>query len=97
MALGIAPANPMQQVISWVETGQAPTVLDASGQINGQPVTRPLCPYPDPDAIYTGGDPTVAASYTCRSRPQFTNPFLLNGQHGPWQRAQPAAVRAALR
>jgi hypothetical protein len=24
----------------------------------------------------------VAASYTCSSRPQFTNPFLLNGQHG---------------
>ena len=49
---------------------------------SGQPVTRPLCPYPDPDAIYTGGDPTVAASYTCSNRPQFTNPFLLNGQHG---------------
>lgn len=36
----------------------------------------------DPDAIYTGGDPTVAASYTCSNRPHFTNPFLLNGQHG---------------
>ncbi|HEY7259943.1 MAG TPA: tannase/feruloyl esterase family alpha/beta hydrolase [Trebonia sp.] len=77
----IAPANPMQQVIDWVEHGQAPAVLNASGTVNGQPVTRPLCPYPDPDAIYTGGDPTVAASYTCSSRPQFTNPFLLNGQH----------------
>ena len=55
----------------------------ASGSLaNGQSVTRPLCPYPDPDAIYTGGDPNVAASYTCSNRPQFTNPFLLNGQHG---------------
>jgi Tannase and feruloyl esterase len=78
----IAPTNPMQQVINWVENGQAPAVLDASGTINGQSVTRPLCPYPDPDAIYTGGDPNAAASYTCSSRPQFTNPFLLNGQHG---------------
>ena len=78
----IAPTNPMQQVINWVENGQAPAVLDASGSINGQSVTRPLCPYPDRDAFYTGGDPTLAASYTCSGRPQFTNPFLLNGQHG---------------
>jgi Tannase and feruloyl esterase len=77
----IAPTNPMQQVIDWVENGQAPAVLNASGSIGGQAVTRPLCPYPDPDAIYTGGNPDVAASYTCSSRPQPTNPFLLNGQH----------------
>ena len=78
----IAPTNPMQQVIDWVENGQAPSVLNASGSINGQPVTRPLCPYPDADASYTGGDPNQAASYTCSSQPHFTNPFLLNGQHG---------------
>ncbi len=78
----IAPADPMQQVIDWVTHGQAPAVLNASGSVNGQPVTRPLCPYPDPDAIYTGGDPTLASSYTCDSRPHVTNPFLLNGQHG---------------
>jgi len=78
----VAPTNPMQQVINWVENGQAPAVLDASGSINGQSVTRPLCPYPDPDAIYTGGDPNVASSYACSSRPDFTNPFLLNGQRG---------------
>ena len=51
------------QVINWVEKGQAPAVLDASGTINGQPVTRPLCPYPRPDAIYAGGNPDTAASY----------------------------------
>jgi Tannase and feruloyl esterase len=78
----IAPTNPMQQVITWVEKGQAPGVLNASGTINGQAVTRPLCPYPDPDAIYTGGNPDLAASYTCSSRPQYTNPVLLNGQRG---------------
>jgi Tannase and feruloyl esterase len=78
----IAPTNPMQQVITWTETGHAPAVLDASGTINGTAVTRPLCPYPDPDASYTGGNPDLAASYTCSSRPHYTNPFLLNGQHG---------------
>ena len=88
----IAPANPMQQVINWVENGQAPAVLDASGTINGQAVTRPLCPYPDADATYTGGNPNAAASYTCRSQPHFTNPFLLNGQHG--HRAERAARHA---
>ncbi len=71
----IAPTNPMQQVIDWVENGQAPAVLNASGSINGTNVTRPLCPYPDADAIYTGGNPNVASSYTCSSRPHFTNPF----------------------
>ncbi|HUA31071.1 MAG TPA: tannase/feruloyl esterase family alpha/beta hydrolase [Streptosporangiaceae bacterium] len=76
----IAPTNPMQQVIDWVERGQAPAVLDASGSVNGEPVTRPLCPYPDRDAIYAGGDPDLAASYTCSSRPRLTNPLLLNGQ-----------------
>jgi hypothetical protein len=78
----IAPTNPMQQVIDWVEHGQAPAVLNASGSVNGEAVTRPLCPYPDPDADYTGGNPDAAASYRCSSRPQLTNPFLLNGQRG---------------
>jgi hypothetical protein len=44
----IAPTNPMQQVIDWIENGQAPSVLNASGSIDGQPVTRPLCPLPRP-------------------------------------------------
>jgi feruloyl esterase len=75
----VAPTNPMQQVIEWVEHGQAPAVLNASGTINGQSVTRPICPYPDPDAVYTGGDPTQASSYTCRNRVQLDNP----SQPGP--------------
>ncbi|MBV8999008.1 MAG: tannase/feruloyl esterase family alpha/beta hydrolase [Solirubrobacterales bacterium] len=75
----VAPTNPMQQVIDWVEHGQAPAVLNASGTINGQSVTRPICPYPDPDAVYTGGDPNQASSYTCRNTVQLDNPF----QPGP--------------
>jgi hypothetical protein len=73
----VAPANPMQQVVDWVENGQAPAVLNASGTVNGQAVTRPLCPYPDPDAVYTGGDPAQASSYTCRPTPRFTNPYTV--------------------
>lgn len=73
----IAPTNPMQQVIDWVENGQAPAVLNASGSINGQSVTRPLCPYPDPDAVYIGGDPNQARSYSCRHNDQRTNPFVV--------------------
>jgi hypothetical protein len=90
----IAPTNPMQQVIDWVEHGQAPAVLNASGTINGQAVTRPLCPYPEPDAVYTGGDPNQASSYTCRNTVQFDNPFQpgpagnrtrgRGWQHGRW-------------
>jgi hypothetical protein len=75
----IAPTNPMQQVIDWVEHGQAPAVLNASGTINGQSVTRPLCPYPEPDAVYTAGDPNQASSYACRHTTVFDNPF----QPGP--------------
>ena len=73
----VAPTNAMQQVIDWVENGQAPAVLNASGSINGQAVTRPLCPYPAPDAVYTGGDPNQAGSYICQHNVQFTNPFLV--------------------
>jgi hypothetical protein len=70
----------MQQVIDWVQNGQAPATLDASGSINGQSVTRPLCPYPYPDAVFTGGDPTQASSYSCRHNVEFTNPFHVGGQ-----------------
>jgi hypothetical protein len=72
----VAPTDPMQQVINWVQTGKAPDTLDASGTINGQAVTRPLCPYPDPDAVYTHGDPNQASSYACRNQVQLDNPFV---------------------
>jgi hypothetical protein len=54
-------------------------VLNASGTINGQSVTRPLCPYPEPDAVYTGGDPNQATGYTCRNTVELNNTF----QPGP--------------
>ncbi|MBV9472327.1 MAG: tannase/feruloyl esterase family alpha/beta hydrolase, partial [Solirubrobacterales bacterium] len=73
----IAPTNPMQSVVDWVEKGQAPATLPASGTINGQAVTRPLCPYPDPDAVYTSGDPNAASSYKCRNTTKITNPWTV--------------------
>ncbi|HTU72997.1 MAG TPA: tannase/feruloyl esterase family alpha/beta hydrolase [Trebonia sp.] len=76
----IAPTNPMQQVINWVEQDKAPAVLNASGTINGTAVTRPLCPYPDPDAAYTRGNPSQAGSYTCQDEPHYTNPFAVGRQ-----------------
>ncbi|MBV9593694.1 MAG: tannase/feruloyl esterase family alpha/beta hydrolase [Actinobacteria bacterium] len=72
----VAPTDPMQSVVDWVEKGQVPQTLPASGTINGASVTRPLCPYPDPDATYVGGDPAVASSYRCRSIVQLTNPWV---------------------
>ena len=90
----VAPANPMQQVVDWVQQGQAPSVLNASGSINGTAVTRPLCPYPDPDAAYTSGDPTMASSYTCRSTAQITNPLKVGSSAPrPESPARPAPPR----
>ena len=72
----IAPTDPMQAVVDWVEQGQVPDTLAASGTINGANVTRPLCPYPDPDAVYTGGDPTQSGSYTCDGTAQIDDPAI---------------------
>jgi len=53
-----------------------------AGQAAGSPgssTTRtPVepCPYPDPDAVYTGGDPNEASSYACRNTVELTNPFV---------------------
>ncbi|MBV9805022.1 MAG: tannase/feruloyl esterase family alpha/beta hydrolase [Solirubrobacterales bacterium] len=78
----IAPTDPMQAVVNWVEKGQAPDTLPASGTIDGASATRPLCPYPDPDAVYAGGDPNTASSYTCRSAEVLTDPWAV-GSSGP--------------
>jgi len=73
----IAPTDPMRAVIDWVEKGKAPAVLPASGTLGGQPVTRPLCAYPAPDAVYRGGDPNRASSYTCLDRVRPTDPWTV--------------------
>jgi hypothetical protein len=36
---------------------------------------RVLSSYPDPDAVYIGGDPTNGASYTCHSAVRYDGPL----------------------
>jgi hypothetical protein len=48
----------------WVEEGKAPELVTATGAAFPG-VSRPLCPYPAV-ARYDGGDPSSAASFSCR-------------------------------
>lgn len=68
----------LQAIIDWVERGQAPDRIVATARGAGNPGgvnpdipaswapdrSRPLCPHPSV-AIYIGGDPEVASSFTC--------------------------------
>jgi feruloyl esterase len=54
----------LDAIVGWVERGEAPERILATG--SAMPgISRPLCPYPKV-ARYTGGNPTEAASFTCR-------------------------------
>jgi feruloyl esterase len=66
---GAQPANPLNQLVDWVEHGNAPSslngvILDPStGAVTG---TRPICMYPKV-AVYNGHGPmTQASSFACR-------------------------------
>jgi hypothetical protein len=52
-----------QQMVSWVETGQAPDTVVSSNATLG---SRPMCPYPQ-TAIYNGNgaDPKLLTSWHC--------------------------------
>jgi Tannase and feruloyl esterase len=66
-AAGPAPANPLQDVVNWVEHGQAPATILATGGADpstNQPTQRPLCMYPYLSQ-YVGGNPDSLNSYTC--------------------------------
>jgi feruloyl esterase len=53
-------------LVDWVEKGQAPQRIVASGTAVYPGRTRPLCPYPQ-YAHYDGsGNPEDAASFSCR-------------------------------
>ncbi len=54
----------LSAIQAWVEEDNAPDRVIASGDAFPG-VTRPLCPYPQV-ARYDGGDPTSAASFSCR-------------------------------
>ncbi|OYX66079.1 MAG: hypothetical protein B7Y88_06405 [Sphingomonadales bacterium 32-64-17] len=55
----------LDAITGWVERGQAPNRVIATGK-SMPGVSRPLCPYPQV-ARYEGGDPKLAASFSCRS------------------------------
>jgi hypothetical protein len=64
---GPAPANPLQDVVNWVEHGQAPATILATGGVDpstNQPTQRPLCMYPYLSQ-YVSGNPDSLDSYSC--------------------------------
>jgi hypothetical protein len=65
-AAGPAPANPLQAVVNWVEHGQAPATILATGGTDpsGQATQRQLCMYPYLSE-YVSGDPASLTSYSC--------------------------------
>ena len=66
-AAGPAPANPLQDVVNWVEHGQAPATILATGGVDpstSQPTQRPLCAYPYLSE-YVSGNPDSLSSYSC--------------------------------
>jgi feruloyl esterase len=66
-AAGPAPANPLQDVVNWVEHGQAPNTILATGGTDpatGQPTQRQLCAYPRLSQ-YVSGNPGSLSSYRC--------------------------------
>jgi feruloyl esterase len=66
-AAGPAPANPLQDVVNWVEHGQAPSTILATGGVDpstNQPTQRPLCAYPYLSE-YVSGNPGSLSSYKC--------------------------------
>lgn len=52
-------------IVRWVEEGRGPDRVEARGTVQKPGVSRPLCPWPQ-QAVYTGGDPNAAGSFTCR-------------------------------
>jgi Tannase and feruloyl esterase len=66
-AAGPAPANPLQDVVNWVEHDQAPATILATGGVDpstNEPTQRPLCMYPYLSE-YVSGDPGSLNSYAC--------------------------------
>ena len=66
-AAGPAPANPLQDVVNWVEHGQAPSTILATGGTDpstNQAAQRQLCMYPRLSE-YASGNPGSLSSYRC--------------------------------
>jgi len=68
-APGPVPADPLSQLVQWVENGKEPTALGgvvSDPSTGAATATRPICMYPNV-AIYDGHGPqTQASSFSCR-------------------------------
>jgi hypothetical protein len=63
---GPAPVGLFEQLVSWVEKGEAPTTASASRQRpDGTTMSRPLCAYPTTTKWNGKGNPDEAANYSC--------------------------------
>jgi len=62
---GAAPSRALDQLVDWVESGNAPATLQANSTVQGKRWDRNLCLFPAM-SIYKGGDPSSADSYTCK-------------------------------
>jgi pimeloyl-ACP methyl ester carboxylesterase len=56
----------LSAVVNWVENGQAPDSVVATGA-SMPGVSRPLCPYPQYPHYTGSGDTDLAANFTCRA------------------------------
>ncbi|EUC28024.1 hypothetical protein COCCADRAFT_41380 [Bipolaris zeicola 26-R-13] len=61
---GAAPSRALDQLVDWVESGNAPATLQANSTVQGKMWDRDLCLFPSM-SIYKGCDPSDASSYTC--------------------------------
>jgi pimeloyl-ACP methyl ester carboxylesterase len=60
----IAPGQFYDLMVDWVENGVEPGRLEITSPSKKRtPITQPIYPYPQ-KAVYVGGDPRVASSYT---------------------------------
>lgn len=65
---GDAQHNVARALEQWVEKGEAPSAIIARKTAPAQPMTRPLCPYPQ-EAKYKGtGDTNDAANFACAAK-----------------------------
>jgi hypothetical protein len=61
----VAPGQFYRLMVDWVENGVEPGRVDITSPApTPAPITQPIYPYPQ-KAVYVGGDPRVAANYTC--------------------------------
>jgi feruloyl esterase len=51
---------------TWREKGESPLFIIGKGTVDGKPMTRPVCPYPQVATYNGSGDTNSAASFVCK-------------------------------